>query len=106
MTVGDLYGARVVVTGAAGFIGSHLVQGRVDRNLDVVGIDRRSPRSDALAELNLREVLSHPRFSLVEGDLLDTDLNGLVDQAGCVFHLAAVPGVRSSWARFQDCAAA
>lgn len=95
-----------MVTGAAGFIGSHLVQGLLDRNLYVVGIDRRSPRSDALAELNLREVLNHSRFSLVDGDLLDTDVTGLVEQADCVFHLAAVPGVRTSWARFQECAAA
>jgi nucleoside-diphosphate-sugar epimerase len=102
MTASAICGSKVVVTGAAGFIGSHLVQGLLDRNFDVVGLDRRSPRSDTTARLNLHETLGHPRFSLVEGDLLHADLGPLLQDVGCVFHLAAVPGVRSSWARFED----
>jgi nucleoside-diphosphate-sugar epimerase len=94
-------GPKLVVTGAAGFIGSHLVQRLLDGGNAVVGIDRRSPRTDAIARLNLQDVLAHPRFTWVEGDLLHTDLNPLVDDAGCVFHLAAVPGVRSSWTGFE-----
>jgi nucleoside-diphosphate-sugar epimerase len=99
-------GLKVVVTGAAGFIGSHLVEALLDRDLDVVGIDRRDPQSDTLARLNLREASDHPRFSWVEGDLLDANLLTLVEDAACVFHLAAVPGVRSSWTGFPNYVAA
>jgi nucleoside-diphosphate-sugar epimerase len=102
MTVSVVPGTKVVVTGAAGFIGSHLVGALLDRGYEVVGIDRRSPRSDTLARLNLGEVLGHPRFSWVEGDLLHTDVTALLDDARCVFHLAAVAGVRPSWSGFGD----
>ncbi len=95
-----------MVTGAAGFIGSHLVQGLLDSGFDVVGIDRRSPGTDTVARLNLHDVASHPRFSWVDGDLRDTDMNVLVRDAACVYHLAAVPGVRSSWSGFERYVAA
>ncbi|GAA2471325.1 NAD-dependent epimerase/dehydratase family protein [Winogradskya humida] len=91
----------VVVTGAAGFIGSHLVQGLLDNGLEVVGIDRRTPETDAIARLNLRDVTGHPRFSLFSGDLSFVSLNLLVRDAACVFHLSAIPAVRASWAEFE-----
>jgi nucleoside-diphosphate-sugar epimerase len=106
MTTSATHGAKVVVTGAAGFIGSHLVQGLLDRGFEVVGIDRRSAQSDVVARLNLREVLTNPRLSWIDGDLLHIDLKTLVKDAGCVFHLAAVPGVRSSWTGFEEYVAA
>jgi nucleoside-diphosphate-sugar epimerase len=97
----------VVVTGAAGFIGSHLVETLLQHGHRVVGVDRRSPRTDRLAHLNLKHVLARPRFSWVETDLLRADLDGLLDGAMCVFHLAAVPGVRASWGpNFLDYVAA
>ncbi len=88
---------RVLVTGAAGFIGSHLVDRLLGLGHEVVGIDRRSPRSDRLARHNLQAALAHSRFTWAEVDLADADLEPLLDGAGCVFHLAAVPGVRASW---------
>lgn len=106
MTSSSVAGRRVVVTGAAGFIGSHLVQSLLDTGVEVVGIDRRRPRTDAVARLNLQDVVLHPRFSWVEDDLCDADLNALVRNAACVYHLAAVPGVRSSWSGFERYVAA
>lgn len=93
-------GTKVVVTGAAGFIGSHLVEALLDQGYTVIGIDRRSPRTDPIARLNLQEVVGHPGFSWAEADLMDADLDSLMEDVRYVFHLAAVPGVRSSWTGF------
>ena len=95
-------GTKVAVTGAAGFIGSHLVEALLDRGCEVIGVDRRNPRSETLARLYLRKVLDHPQFSWVDGDLTDMDLKAVLAGCNSVFHLAAVPGVRSSWTGFED----
>jgi nucleoside-diphosphate-sugar epimerase len=97
----------MVVTGAAGFIGSHMVVGLLGRGHRVIGIDRRGPRMDRLAQLNLEDVLAHPRFSWVEADLLHANLDALLGGVDCVFHLAAVAGARASWGSgFPDYVAA
>ena len=90
--------ATFVVTGCAGFIGSHLSQALLDRGDDVVGIDVFTdyyPR--ALKEANLEYLLDHPRFAFLEADLADAELGSLVAGTDGVFHLAARPGVRNSW---------
>jgi nucleoside-diphosphate-sugar epimerase len=95
-----------VVTGAAGFVGSHLVDRLLALGHEVIGLDRRAPSRDVLAALNLTNALTHPRFRLVEAELDTADLDAVVGGAGCVFHCAAVPGVRASWgARFARYAA-
>jgi UDP-glucuronate 4-epimerase len=88
---------RAVVTGAAGFIGSHVVETLLQRGTAVLGVDRRSPRDNAMAAENLEGSLGHPGFKLVQGDLVTDELKPWVDGADTVFHLAAVPGVRPSW---------
>lgn len=88
---------RAVVTGAAGFIGSHVVETLLHGGTTVLGVDRRSPRDDATAAENLGEVLGHPGFRLVNGDLVEEEIKPWVDGVDTVFHLAAVPGVRPSW---------
>jgi UDP-glucose 4-epimerase len=80
---------RIFVTGAAGFIGSHLVEALLADGQDVVGLDDLGTGSMA----NLAGITGHPRFRLVEGSILD---QALVDEltAGTdqVYHLAAALG--------------
>jgi nucleoside-diphosphate-sugar epimerase len=94
---------HTVVTGAAGFIGSTLVDELLARGHRVVGIDAFTDfYGRALKEANARRALEHPAFSLVESDLLEllpasSELRGALRSASCVYHLAAQAGVRNSW---------
>ena len=91
---------KSIVTGAAGFIGSHLAERLIRDGHDVWGVDRffdNYPRR--LKESNLSQLISHSRFRLVEGDLTRLDLDELLRDVTFVFHLAALPGVRTSWGR-------
>ncbi|QIN82721.1 NAD-dependent epimerase/dehydratase family protein [Rubrobacter tropicus] len=92
--------SRVLVTGAAGFIGSHLVDRLLAEGREVIGLDAFTGYySRRTKERNLESALRSGRFRLVEGDLLDFDLDGILDGVGQVAHLAAEPGVRRSWGR-------
>jgi nucleoside-diphosphate-sugar epimerase len=93
---------RVLVTGASGFIASHLVGALLDSGSCVIAVDRRSPAFDGAACANLSDVLSHPRLTFLPGDLNVLELDPLVEACDTVFHLAAVPGVRSSWGKQFD----
>lgn len=89
---------KVLVTGAAGFIGSHLCQHLLSLGHEVVGID--AMLTDKRIRLqNLEPLLrtKNPRFALSLGNLLDSDLDRLLQDVEAVFHLAGIPGVRSSW---------
>lgn len=98
---------RTMVTGAAGFIGSHVMDALLARGQTVIAVDRRSPDKDPVAAMNLADAAAHPALTVVTAGLAADDLAALM--AGCetVVHLAAVPGVRSSWGeRFPDYVAA
>jgi len=89
---------KSLVTGAAGFIGSHLVEKLLGAGHDVVGVDSfldNYPRH--FKENNLANFLQHPKFTFVGEDLTRTDLTRLLQGVDYVFHLAGQPGVRSSW---------
>jgi UDP-glucuronate 4-epimerase len=89
---------RYVVTGCAGFIGSHLTEALLGDGHEVIGIDTfTSYYSKQLKERNLAVARRSRAFTLVEVDLSDRALGPLFDGTNGVFHLAAQPGVRSSW---------
>lgn len=93
--------ARAVVTGAGGFIGSHLVDTLLRLGNTVVGIDTMEPRDGpATKQMNLREALKSRAFRLARLDITtasDDDLMAALDGADWIFHLAGQPGVRQSW---------
>jgi len=91
---------RVLVTGVAGFIGSHVAEALVARGDRVRGVDcflDYYPR--AVKERNLAALGRSERFEFREEDLVTTDVDRLVDGVDAVIHLAAQAGVRASWGR-------
>jgi UDP-glucose 4-epimerase len=89
---------RALITGAAGFIGSHLTERLLDDGHTVVGVDAFTDYyPPALKAANIRELLDRPAFRLVRGNLLDLDPADLLADVDVVFHLAAQAGVRASW---------
>src|SRR3954469_11531711 len=95
--------ASALVTGCAGFIGSHLTESLLCDGHSVLGVDCFNDnyrRSDKRA--NLTAASDYDGFELVMGDLVTLDVAGLIEQVDVVYHLAGEPGVRSSWgARFD-----
>jgi nucleoside-diphosphate-sugar epimerase len=89
---------RAVVTGAAGFIGSHLCERLLALGHEVVGIDSFTDYYDrARKEQNLEASRANPDFKFEELDLVDGDLEQALQGARVVYHLAGQPGVRPSW---------
>lgn len=90
----------VLITGVAGFIGSHLAERLVDSGTDVLGTDGFTTYYDPdLKRRNLEGLARSERFRLVEGNLRDLDLSELLAGVEVVYHLAGQPGVRRSWGR-------
>jgi nucleoside-diphosphate-sugar epimerase len=94
---------RVVVTGAAGFIGSHLCERLLADGHQVVGVDSftdyyERPRK----EKNLEGARAHHNFTLEEVDIADGEFQHVLRGAKVVFHLAGQPGVRPSWGPHFD----
>jgi nucleoside-diphosphate-sugar epimerase len=88
----------VVVTGCAGFVGSHLSERLVAEGFRVRGIDAFTPYYDrADKEANLAGLAREPRFELLENDVTAAPLEQVLAGAAVVFHLAAQPGVRASF---------
>jgi nucleoside-diphosphate-sugar epimerase len=88
----------VVVTGAGGFIGSHLCGHLLASGDEVRGVDAFTDYySHERKEENLVALLEDDRFTFYGADLLEMPLEALLDGADVVYHLAGQPGVRSSW---------
>lgn len=91
-------GTRVIVTGAAGFIGSHLCERLLADGYEVVGVDSFTDYYDReLKERNLDAARAHAGFTFEEVDLVEANLEPLLRDARVVYHLAGQPGVRPSW---------
>jgi nucleoside-diphosphate-sugar epimerase len=89
---------KALVTGAAGFIGSHLCRRLVREGAQVIGVDCFAdfyPRW--IKERNLEPLAGNPRFEFLSRDILELDLDEILTRVDTVCHLAAQAGVRSSW---------
>jgi nucleoside-diphosphate-sugar epimerase len=85
---------RALVTGVAGFVGSHLAEALVARGDTVIGVDCFTPYYDrAVKERNIAGL----KMEFVEADLRDAEIEPLLDRVDVVFHQAAQAGVRLSW---------
>src|SRR4051794_20424548 len=92
-----------VVTGCAGFIGSHLAEALMQRGDAVIGIDALTDYYPlALKQANLEHLLARRGFMFLKADLVDVELGALVAGVDGVFHLAAQPGVRGSFGKSFD----
>jgi nucleoside-diphosphate-sugar epimerase len=94
---------RALVTGCAGFIGSHLTESLLEDGVEVVGVDCFNDNYARRQKLkNLERATEWRNFEFVPIDLARGDLHDLVGEVDTVFHLAAEPGVRASWGdRFE-----
>jgi len=87
---------NALVTGAAGFIGSHLVDGLLDRGYCVTGLDNFTTGSIE----NLEAAKQNNQFTLIEGDIRDKkDVDAAMEDIDAVFHLAAYTSVPGSFER-------
>ena len=89
---------KALVTGAAGFIGSHLAEALLESGIEVVGIDSLTDYYDIrLKQRNLEQLTPHGSFEFLAQSINDADLDELLDGVDYVFHQAAQAGVRASW---------
>lgn len=95
---------RVLVTGAAGFIGSTLTEALLGSGHNVLGVDCFTANyAVGVKRANLSTSLRDARFRFVEADLRYDPIEPLLDGVTHVIHLAALPGVRASWGEaFRD----
>lgn len=90
--------ASYIVTGAAGFIGSHLAETLLQQGKQVIGIDQVNDYYDTRLKRNNIEVLQkYPSFKLIEADIQALDWQAILDGVEVIYHQAAQAGVRASW---------
>jgi UDP-glucuronate 4-epimerase len=89
---------NVLVTGACGFIGTNLCQSLLEDGNYVIGVDAFTENYESkLKRANSESLIKFGSFKLIEGDLLEMELEHVVDGADVIFHLAGQPSVHNSW---------
>jgi UDP-glucose 4-epimerase len=89
---------KIIVTGAAGFIGSHLVETLLKQGEEVIGIDEFNDYYDPMLKYkNISHLLANPSFKLIEADIQFLDWQTLLKDVEIIYHQAAQAGVRASW---------
>lgn len=93
-----------IVTGVAGFIGSHIAQTLLEAGHHVIGIDQFNDYySPELKRKNVAPLQSYTEFKLIEDDIQALDWSALLSGVDVVYHQAAQAGVRASWGKgFRD----
>jgi nucleoside-diphosphate-sugar epimerase len=95
---------KCIVTGAAGFIGSHLCQELLRLGHEVTGLDAFVPYyPQVIKQRNVLELLCHSGCRFYRVDLRSDPLDKLMTDVEVVFHLAAMPGLPQNWSEFDDC---
>lgn len=99
---------RCLVTGVAGFVGSHIAERLLADGHEVCGIDAFIDYYDrSIKEQNLERPRCWRTFSFVEGNLVNMPLLSVLEGVDWIFHQAAQAGVRASWgeefARYVEC---
>lgn len=99
---------RCLITGVAGFIGSHLAERLLKLGYEVMGVDAfidYYPRH--IKETNMSGIMGNPSFKFLEADLNAINLDEVIDGCDYIFHQAAQAGVRASWGKefriYTDC---
>lgn len=94
---------RVLVTGAAGFIGSHLCEGLLAQGHSVLGVDKLTDfYAPTDKQRNLARARDHDDFRFLHADVLNPAVVEHVEQADLVYHLGGQPGVDGSWGSFPS----
>lgn len=93
---------RVLVTGAAGFIGSRTSAFLMEAGHDVIAVDNFDPYYSPVIKHDRIAALRDSGLEFIEADLLEMDLLPIIESVDAVMHLAGRPGVRTSWADFDS----
>lgn len=88
---------HALVTGAAGFIGSHLTHRLRSEGYEVIGVDSFTDYYSVALKRSNAEAAIRAGVEFIDGDLNVIDLSSILDGVDVIFHLAGQPGVRSSW---------
>jgi nucleoside-diphosphate-sugar epimerase len=93
---------KCLVTGAAGFIGSHLCDCLLEDDHEVIGVDAFIPYyAPAIKEANLTAARDSRAFTFHRIDLRHDALDGMLEGVDVLFHLASMPGLPMSWTNFD-----
>lgn len=95
---------KIIVTGAAGFIGSHLSRSLAEQGYYVIAIDAllESTYSKEIKIKRFRALQLNPQIECHKLDLTLSSLDDLLEDAKAIINLAAMPGLSTSWTRFPD----